>query len=159
MLNQIIQEEFGFDIIEYDIKVINENVTMPTDGAFFAVNLFFKLINGTPLSSLAFAEKEKPVLLDRLLWLLLKIKGIEEIIKIAKIAEATTKKSSKYNGRFEAESDDEDDLNLDDAAVSRRPIDRENSRFNTENTMKRTEQFKNSRYQDTEDDYDNTSNM
>lgn len=78
VLNEIIQQEFHFEIVDYDIKVLAKNVNIDTDGGYFLINIFNKFIQGAQITELNFTTKEQSILKERLDWILLKTKEHED---------------------------------------------------------------------------------
>ncbi|KAL4480545.1 hypothetical protein ABPG72_022300 [Tetrahymena utriculariae] len=84
VINEIVQAEFRFNIADYDIRILQQNVNVDCDGSYFIINLLYKLIQGVPLDRLDFSPKEKEILKIRLDWLILKIKDMQEIQQVTK---------------------------------------------------------------------------
>ncbi|EAR84205.1 hypothetical protein TTHERM_00721360 (macronuclear) [Tetrahymena thermophila SB210] len=138
VLNEIIQAEFRFNIADYDIRVLQQNVNVDCDGSYFIVNLLYKLIQGVPLERLDFSAKEKEILKIRLDWLILKTKDMQE-------SQQVTKKGFKNN------MNEEEDIILD------KTLQEKQSKSNNQNRSLSQASYKKMQYDDRVDDSQNDS--
>ncbi|KAL4438140.1 hypothetical protein ABPG74_016919 [Tetrahymena malaccensis] len=138
VINEIIQAEFKFNIADYDIRILQQNVNVDCDGSFFIINLLYKLIQGVPLDRLDFSSKEKEILKIRLDWLILKTKDMQE-------SQQVTKKG------FQSNMNEDEDIILDKALQDKQ------SKSNNQNRSLSQASFKKMKYEERVDDSQNDS--